>query len=145
VIANDPNQTAESERWFGRLLTFRDTASQGKYFLGLLVEFGILFIGAMALAALNNPAGAGGGVVFFAFFPFLAFYLHLCLVIARMRDVGVAYPVILGIFVAILPFLWFGLTLEFIERLWPVVLIGFLAFYVGPALLKPKAAETTQS
>ncbi len=137
---------AEAEGPISKLLTFRGSVGQGGYFLGLIAEIGILLVGVMALAALNNPTGAGGGVVVLAVvFPLIALYLHFCLVTARLRDAGVARPVLLGIFVALLPFIWLGLTFELIERLWLVVLIGFVALYFGPVLSKSKAAQTTQT
>jgi uncharacterized membrane protein YhaH (DUF805 family) len=146
MSAEGNSQTPEQEGRISKLLTFRGTAGQGEYLLGLIVEFGILICLVMVLAALNNPTGAGGGVVILAaIFPFLALYLHLCLVVARLRHVGVAHPVLLGIIVAILPFLWFGLSFEFVERLWFLVLIVFLALYVGPAFIKSKAAVAPQS
>lgn len=138
-----PAEAAAQESWLAKLLTFRGSAGQGQFFLGLIAEIGILLIGVMALAALNNPTGAGSPVAFFAVvFPFLALVFHMCLVTARMRDAGVAHPVLLGIFAAILPFVWLLLTLELIETIWFVILIGFVALYFGPMLPKSKAAET---
>lgn len=137
--------TPAGEGWLSKLLTFRGSIGRGQFFLGLIVEFGILIVLTMALAALNNPTGADSGVVLLAaVFPFLALYLHLCLVTARLRDIGIAYPVILGILIAILPFAWFGLTLEFIETLWALILIVFVLLYAGPGMPQSKAAEARQ-
>lgn len=137
---------ANAEGPISKILTFRSGLTQGNFFLGLIAEVGILLVGVMALAALNNPTGASGGVVILAaLFPLMALYLHFCLVVGRMRDIGVASPVILGIIVAILPFAWLGLTFELIERLWPLVLIGFVLLYFGPVFSKSKAAEKPQT
>ncbi len=135
----------EHASWFGRLISFRGRLGRAGFFLGLIAECGVLLVGIAALAALNNPTGAGGGVVILAaIFPLLALYFHLCLVAARLRDAGVAHPVVLGIFVAILPFAWLLLTLELIGLAWPIVLIGFLAFYFAPMLSKSQAAKAGQ-
>lgn len=140
------DQEIESSGWFGKLISFRGSLSQGAFFLGLIAECGVLLVGVMAGAALNNPTGAGGGIVILAvIFPLLALYFHFCLVVARMRDTGIAHPVIFGILVAVLPFLWLLFSLELVELFWPVVLIGFLAFYFGPMLPKSQAAGAAQS
>ena len=141
----DGVQPAEEIGWFGKLITFRGKISQGKYLLGLLGELGILFVGVMAVAGLNNPTGAGSGAVFLAsVFPLIAIYFHMCLVTARMRDIGVAYPVPLGILVASLPFVWVYLTIEYIEYTWLLILIGFVVLYFGPFIPKSKAAQAPQ-
>jgi uncharacterized membrane protein YhaH (DUF805 family) len=145
MSTNDATPAGESEGWLSKLLTFRGNIGRPVFFLGLLAEFGILIVLVLALAAMNNPTGTGSGVVLLAaVFPFLALYLHLCLVTARLRDVGVRYPVILGVIVGVLPFAWFGITLEFVERLWFLVLIVFIVLYAGPGFLKSKASEPQQ-
>jgi uncharacterized membrane protein YhaH (DUF805 family) len=128
----------------GRFLALRATISPGWYFAGLGGELMILFVGLMSLAGLNNPTG-GGSLAGAFIFPFIAIYLHVCLAAGRLRDAGAAYPIPLGIIVAALPFVITFLLIEYIEYVWPLMLIGFLGPWLGPVFLKRKAAAETQS
>jgi uncharacterized membrane protein YhaH (DUF805 family) len=129
---------------FGKILTLRGNLSQGQFFLGLIGEVAILFVGVMALAGLNNPTG-GGSLFLAVLFPFFALCLHVGLVVARLRNAGSEYPVPLGIIVAVLPFAWVFLLLEYIESLWVLMLIVFVLFYFGPVFPKSKAVAEPQS
>lgn len=124
----------------GSILLFQGAASRNQYLLWLGAELIVLLGGIAALAGLNNPTG-GGSAPIAIIFPLAALYMHLCIVTARLRDTGVAHPVLLGIPMALFPFVWLGATAEFIERAWPVILVGFALLYFGPALPKSKAAE----
>lgn len=138
------DQASEREGWISKLLTFRGSVGQGKYFLVLIGEVAILFVGLLSLAGLNNPTGGGsffGAVVF----PLMAIYVHLCLVTARFRDAGSPHPVPAGIIVGLLPFIWAALTVEYIESIWVLMLIGFVVLYFGPVFPKSKAAQVPQS
>jgi uncharacterized membrane protein YhaH (DUF805 family) len=137
-------QPANELGWFGKLVIFRGSIGRVKYLLGLLAEFAILFLGLASLAGLNNPTG-GGSFFGAAFFPLIALYVHMCLVIARFRDAGSPHPVPAGIIVAILPFAWVVGFLEYIESLWALILFGFVVLYFGPAFPKSKAAEAPQA
>lgn len=130
---------------FGKLISFRGSLSRGKYLFWLLVELLLLALGMAGLAALNSPTGGPSAAPLFIVFPFAALYLHFCLVPARLRDAGAKRPVLLGLFLGLLPFIWLGLTFEFVERFWPVVLGGFLLLYAGPALAGGPASESLQS
>lgn len=137
------DQAAEREGWISKLLTFRGRIGRGKYFLGLIGEVAILFVGLASLAGLNNPTGGGsffGAVIF----PLIAIYFHMCLVTARLRDAGSPNPVPAGIIVALLPFIWAALMIEWIESLWLLILLVFLLLYLGPVFPKSKAAEAPQ-
>lgn len=144
-MANHENAAPSADAGaFGRTISFRGRLSRGQYLAWLLGEVALLAVGFGALAGLNNPTGGGSAPLVIAF-PLAALYLHFCLVTARLRDAGVAKPVPLGMIVALLPFVWLGLTFERVESLWPVVLAGFVLLYFGPALPSSKAAETPQS
>jgi uncharacterized membrane protein YhaH (DUF805 family) len=144
MSTNEGDRIAQEAGGIGRFLTLRSRVSQGWYLAGLGGELLILFVGVASLAGLNNPTG-GGSLAGAFFFPLIAVLLHLCLVVGRLRDAGAAYPVSLGIVVAILPFAFVYLTLEYIEYIWVLMLIGFFALYLGPVFAKRKAAETAQS
>ena len=128
----------------GKVLTLRGDLGQGYFFLGLIVEVALLFVGIAALAGLNNPTG-GGNIFIAMIFPLLAVCLHVCLVVARLRNAGAAYPVPLGVLVAVLPFAWVYLLIEYIEYLWVLMLAGFVVLYFGPIFPKTKAVATPQS
>lgn len=136
---NEDDRIANEAGAMGKFLTLRAPVSQGWYLVGLGGELAILMLGLMSLAGLNNPTG-GGSLAGALFFPLLAFLLHVCLVTGRLRDAGAAYPIPLGVAVAVLPFAWLYLTVEYIEYIWPIMLIGFLALYLGPVFAKRKAA-----
>jgi uncharacterized membrane protein YhaH (DUF805 family) len=141
---SEDDSMAKEAGAIGRFLTLRGTVSQGWYLAGLGGEFAILVLGVMSLAGLNNPTG-GGSLAGAFFFPLIAFLLHFCLVVGRMRDAGAAYPVPLGIVIAILPFAFLWFTIEYIEYIWPLIMIGFFALYLGPIFAKRKAAGVPQS
>lgn len=139
MTTSEDDRIAKEAGAVGRFLTLRATVSRGWYLAGLGAEFMILVLGLMSLAGLNNPTG-GGSLAGAFFFPLLAFLLHVCLVTGRLRDAGAAYPIPLGVITAMLPFVWLYLTAELIEYIWPVMLIVFLALYLGPVFAKRKAA-----
>lgn len=144
MSANEDDRLANEAGAIGKFLTLRGAVSQGWFLAGLGGQLLILFLGVMSLAGLNNPTG-GGSLAGALFFPLLAILLHICLVVGRFRDAGVSYPVPIGIVTAALPFGWLYLTIEYIEYIWPIILIGFFTFYLGPVFLKRKAAEAPQS
>jgi uncharacterized membrane protein YhaH (DUF805 family) len=139
MTTSEDDRIAKEAGAVGKFLTLRATVSRGWYLAGLGAEFMILVLGLMSLAGLNNPTG-GGSLAGAFFFPLLAFLLHVCLVTGRLRDAGAAYPIPLGVITATLPFIWLYLTVELIEYIWPVMLIVFLALYLGPVFAKRKAA-----
>ncbi len=144
MSTSEDDRIANEAGAIGKFLTLRGNVSQGWYFAGLGGEFVILVLGMMSLAGLNNPSG-GGSLAGALFFPLIAILLHICLVAGRMRDAGFPYPVPLGIIVAILPFGWLYLTVEYIEYIWPIILIGFFALYLGPIFAKRKAVEAPKT
>ncbi len=144
MTTNEDDRIAKEAGAIGKFLTLRATVSRGWYLAGLGAEFLILVLGLMSLAGLNNPTG-GGSLAGAFFFPLLAFLLHVCLVTGRLRDAGAAYPVPLGVTAAALPFGWLYLTVEWIEYIWPIILTGFLALYLGPVFAKRKTAEAPKS
>lgn len=144
MSANEDDRIAQEAGAVGKFLALRSTVSQGWYLAGLGGEILILFVGVMSLAGLNNPTG-GGSLAGALIFPILAIYLHLCLVAGRLRDAGAAQPVILGIIVAALPFVFTFLLIEYIEYLWPLMLIAFFVPWLGPVFAKRKAAAAEQS
>lgn len=144
MTANEDDRVAAEADAVGRFFTLRGTVSPGWYFAGLGGEFAILLVGVMALAGLNNPTG-GGSLVLALLFPLLAILLHVLLVVGRMRDSGVAYPVPLGLVIAALPFAITFLLMEYIEYLWVLMIIGFFVPWLGPAFVKSKATAATQS
>lgn len=144
MSGNEDDRVSQEAGAVGKFLTLRANVSQGWYLAGIGAQIVILFLGLMSLAGLNNPTG-GGSLAGALFFPLIAFLLHVCLVVGRLRDASIAYPLPLGILVAALPFGWLYLTVEYIEYIWPIILIGFFTFYLGPLFVKRKAVEMAQS
>lgn len=144
MSTSEDERIANEASAVGKFLTLRGTVSQGWYLAGLGGELMILVLGMMSLAGLNNPTG-GGSLAGALFFPLIAILLHICLVVGRVRDAGAAYPVPLGLITAVLPFGWLYLTIEYIEYIWPIILIGFFALYLGPIFFKRKASPAPQS
>lgn len=129
------NETADAQNGFdfGKLLTFRGRVSRGWYFLGLIGEIVFIFIALAAFAGLNNPTG-GGSLGLTIVFAIAALWVHMALVVGRLRDAGA--PVLLGIILALAPFVWIALTAEYIESLGVLMLIVLLAFFLLPGLFK---------
>ncbi len=141
-MSDDESDHAEQKPdEIGKFLTFRSRISRGWYFLGLLGEIVFLFIALAAFAGLNNPTG-GGSLGLAVVFAIVALWLHTTLVIGRLRDAGA--PVLLGIILALAPFVWIALMLEYIESLGWLMAIVFISLYLLPALFKPKAETVTQ-
>lgn len=141
-MSNDKSDRAEQKPdEIGKFLTFRSHISRGWYFLGLLGEIVFLFIALVAFAGLNNPTG-GGSLELAVVFAIIALWLHATLVIGRLRDAGA--PILLGIILALAPFVWIAFTLEYVESLGWIMAIVFIGLYLLPALFKPKAETVTQ-
>ncbi len=126
----------------GKFLTFRSRISRGWYFLGLLGEIVFIFIALAAFAGLNNPTG-GGSLGLTVVFAIAALWIHVTLVVGRLRDAGA--PVLLGIILAIAPFVWIALTAEYIESLGVLMLLVLLALFLLPGLFKRPANELPQA
>jgi uncharacterized membrane protein YhaH (DUF805 family) len=125
----------------GRFLTGRIRISRVWYFVGVCCEILILLVGVMAAAGLNNPTG-GGSVFLAVIFPVIALWVHISLVIGRVRDAEGHW--FLGLLLAIAPFAWIAVTLEFIEYIWFVMAVVFIALYALPAFFKPAPAAEAQ-
>ena len=125
----------------GKFLTFRSRISRGWYFLGLAGEIVLIFVALAAFAGLNNPTGGGSIFLTVIFLP-MALLVHISLVIGRVRDAG--GHAFLGLLLAIAPYAWIALTLEYIESLGLIMAIVFIALYLVPALFKPKAEIVPQ-
>ena len=125
----------------GKFLTFRSRIGRGWYLAGIGGEIVILLIGVMAAAGLNNPTG-GGNIFLALIFPLMALLVHISLVIGRVRHAG--GHALLGLLLAIAPYAWIALTLEYIESIGWLMLIVFVGLYLVPALFKPKAEPVPQ-
>jgi uncharacterized membrane protein YhaH (DUF805 family) len=126
----------------GRFLSCRSLISPGWYFAGIGGEIVILVLGVMAAAGLNNPTG-GGDIFVAMIFPLIALWIHLCLVIGRLRDAGQHW--FLGLLLAIAPYAWIAVTLEYIEYIGLIMAIVFIALYLLPALIPKKAKAEAQA
>jgi uncharacterized membrane protein YhaH (DUF805 family) len=140
-MSTDEDARAQREAAnIGRFLSCRSLISGGWYLAGIGGEIVILLIGVMAAAGLNNPTG-GGDIFLAMIFPLIALWIHICLVVGRMRHAG--RHAFLGVLLAIAPYAWIALTLEYIEYIGWLMAIVFIGLYLVPALLKPKTETQT--
>ena len=134
-----------------QFLTYRGRIGRGLYFLGLLCELALLFLGLASLAAANNPTGSGGGIGLLLFMIPVVVWVHSLLVAKRMRDAGQSTRTTL--LFAIGPFVWipFAVAIALIagaERLeliaadlWEIVVITMIGLWLVPGLAQPKTEE----
>jgi uncharacterized membrane protein YhaH (DUF805 family) len=125
----------------GRFLTGRARITRVWYFVGVCCEILLLLVGGMAAAGLNNPTG-GGSVFLAVIFPAIALWVHISLVMGRVRDAEGHW--LFGLLLAIAPFAWIAVTLEYIEFIGLVMAVVFIALYALPAFFKPVPAAETQ-
>jgi uncharacterized membrane protein YhaH (DUF805 family) len=139
---NEDARALEDAAKAGRFLTGRMHISRVWYFVGVCCEILILLVGVMAAAGLNNPTG-GGSIFLAVIFPAIALWIHICLVIGRVRDAEGHW--FLGLLLGVAPFAWIAVTLEYIEYIGFLMAIVFVALYALPAFFKPKPAAETQA
>jgi uncharacterized membrane protein YhaH (DUF805 family) len=141
-MSTDEDARAQQEAAnIGRFLTCRSLISPGWYLAGIGGEIVILVLGVMAAAGLNNPTG-GGDIFVAMIFPLIALWIHICLVIGRVRHAG--GHAFLGLLLAVAPYAWIALTLEYIEYIGVIMAIVFIGLYLLPALLKTKVQAEPQ-
>ncbi len=140
-MSGETSATELSPTSITALLIFRGVLSRGRYFIWLGVALLILVVAFGFAASVMNPTG--GGAPFLAV-PFLLtfLWLHIAILIARLRDarrsLWLTLIFILG------PVAWFALTIELIETPggWMLLLLGFVIFYIVPGLIRRRDEAT---
>jgi uncharacterized membrane protein YhaH (DUF805 family) len=129
------NENARSPTSLTALWLFSGMLSRGRYFIWLGVALLLLvFAFGFAASVMNST---GGGEPFLAIPFFLTFvWLHICIVLARLRDAGRSLWLTLVFILG--PVAWFALTIELIETPggWILLLLGFVIFYIVPGLIR---------
>jgi uncharacterized membrane protein YhaH (DUF805 family) len=130
-----------------QMFLYRGRIGPGFYFLGLLLEVGLLFLGLVVFAAaMSSTSGGGGPGLLLAVIPIVA-WIHSLLVAKRLRDAGkplgfivtlAAAPfVVVG---AVVTIMWnSGDTLETIGGGTWLVVVAALALFLIPGLLPRQA------
>jgi len=121
------------------LFSFRGRIGRARYWAGFAAVIIIAFLNLMLLAQANNPTGAGPGVLLALPLFILFLWIHLAVIVKRLRDAGFVTAGI--ILYALAPIAFLAATAEFIEKLWPLIVIVLVALFTIPGLLPSKPAS----
>jgi uncharacterized membrane protein YhaH (DUF805 family) len=136
--SEQPTSAAQSDPL--SIFSYRSRLGRSGYFLGLLLELGLLFLALVAFAMAMNPTGSGGGPgVFFVVAPIVV-WIHSLITVQRLRDAG--KPVGAQVLFVAVPIVLIGGSIAMLnqvyEDLGPIVLL-ILAVLVIPGLMPTKA------
>ena len=127
-----------------RIFTYRGRIGRGGYFLGLLVELGLLFLALVAFAnAMKSTDSSGGPGLFLVVGP-IVIWIHSVITVGRLRDAG--KPAGSFVLFAIAPIILIGGMLATLndsyEIAWLIVLVT-LVLVVIPGLMPSKPDDAT--
>jgi uncharacterized membrane protein YhaH (DUF805 family) len=93
----------------GMLFGLRGRIGRGRYWVGIAVVTGLLFLTMLFVGMAMNPTGGGGGVLIAVPVFFLALWVHAAVTIKRLRHMGYSGWLYAGVIAVLVGSLYAGI------------------------------------